>query len=128
MVKQRDAQGKLSGVEIRVIYGDDSTLERTGTRTTCVERMHLTAWHMNGRLVHKTLGYSKRVAMLAAACAWEDVVYNLSRAVKTLRTDARQPDQHRWFQRSPAMTVGLTDYIWSIRELLMPIPVPTNHI
>lgn len=128
MVKQRDAQGKLSGVEIRVIYGDDSTLERTGTHATCVERTNLTSRQMNGRLVRKTLGFSKRVEMLAAACAWEDVVYNLSRAVKTLRTAACYPHQRRWFQRSPAMAAGLTDHLWSIREVLMTIPVPTNHI
>jgi hypothetical protein len=51
MVKQRDATGNLIGVDVRVIYGDDTTLERTGQRTTCVERTNLTSRHMNGRLV-----------------------------------------------------------------------------
>lgn len=128
MVKQRDDKGNLTGVEVRVIYGDDTTLARTGTRTVYVERTNLTSRLMNGRLVRKTLGFSKRLAMLRAACSWEDVVYNLTRHVKTLRTDAAQPDQHRWFHRSPAMAAGLTDHIWSIREVLMAIPVPTNRI
>lgn len=70
MVKQRDATGNLIGIDLRVIYGDDTTLDRTGTRTTCVERTNLTSRHMNGRLVRKTLGYSKRLEMLQAACAW----------------------------------------------------------
>ena len=34
-VKQRDKQGNLMGIDIRVIYGDDTTLSQTGTRTTC---------------------------------------------------------------------------------------------
>jgi hypothetical protein len=128
MVKQRDANGNLTGVEVRVIYGDDTTLARTGTRTVYVERTHLTSRLMNGRLVRKTLGFSKRLTMLRAACSWEDVVYNLTRPVKTLRTDTAQPDQRRWFHRSPAMAAGLTDHIWSIRDVLLTIPVPTNRI
>ncbi|MGQ9887322.1 MAG: hypothetical protein ACUVSX_02415, partial [Aggregatilineales bacterium] len=69
-VKRRDTRGNLIGVDLRVIYGDDTTLDRTGRRTTCVERTNLTSRHMNGRLVRKTLGYSKRLEMLKAACAW----------------------------------------------------------
>ena len=125
MVKQRDATGNLIGIEWRVIYGDDTTLEHTGQRTTCVERTNLTSRHMNGRLVRKTLGYSKRFEMLEAACAWEDVVYNFARSVKTLRREINFEGQ-RWLQRSPAMAAGLTDHIWSIRELLMLVPIPTN--
>ena len=67
MVKQRDPQGNLLGVEVRVIYGDDTTLARTGTRTTCVERTNLTSRLMNSRLVRKTLGFSKKLTMLQAA-------------------------------------------------------------
>lgn len=116
MVKQRDAQGNLLGVEVRVIYGDDTTLERTGTRTTCVERTNLTSRLMNSRLVRKTLGFSKQLTMLHAACIWEDVVYNLTRCVKTLRIQVCPPQARRWQHRSPAMAAGLTDHLWSIRE------------
>jgi hypothetical protein len=127
MVKPRDATGNLIGIDLRVIYGDDTTLERTGTRTTCVERTNLTSRHMNGRLVRKTLGYSKRVEMLESACAWEDIVYNFTRSVKTLRCEINI-DGKRWLRCSPAMAAGLTDHIWSIRELLMLIPVLTNSL
>lgn len=128
MVKQRDAKGSLIGVAVRVVYGDDTTLDRTGTRTTCVERTNLTSRLMNGRLVRKTLGFSKQLAMLQAACLWEDVVYNLTRAVKTLRLEVLPQTERRWIHRSPAMAAGLTDRIWSIPEVLMTIPVPTNCI
>ena len=127
MVKRRDATGNLTGIDLRVIYGDDTTLQRTGTRTTCVERTHLTSRHMNGRLVRKTLGYSKRLEMLQAACAWEDLVYNLARPVKTLRIEIKLENK-RWLPCSPMMAAGLTDHLWSIRDLLLLVPVPTNSI
>jgi hypothetical protein len=127
MVKQRDATGSLIGIDLRVIYGNETTLDRTGERTTCVERTNLTSRHMNGRLVRKTLGYSKRFQMLKAACAWEDGVYNLARSVKTLRV-AVNAEERRWQPRSPAMAAGLTDHIWSIRELLTLVPLPTNSL
>jgi hypothetical protein len=82
---------------------------------------------MNGRLVRKTLGYSKRFEMLKAACAWEDGVYNLARSVQTLRVEVNA-QACRWQPRSPAMAAGLTDHIWSLRELLTLVPLPTNSL
>ena len=128
MVKQRDTKGNLIGVDIRVIYGDETTLDRTGTRTVYVERTNLTSRMMNGRLVRKTLGFSKELTMLQASCVWEDVVYNLTRSVKTLRVEVMPQTQRRWIHRSPAMVAGITDHIWSIREVLRAVAVPANSI
>ena len=52
-----------------------------------MERTNLTSRHMNGRLVRKTLGYSKELRMLRASSIWEDMVYNMGRALKTLRIE-----------------------------------------
>lgn len=128
MVKQRDPKGNLIGVDIRVIYGDETTLDQTGTRTVYVERTNLTSRLMNGRLVRKTLGFSKALTMLEASCAWEDVVYNLTRSVKTLRVEVMPQTERRWIHRSPAMAAGITDHIWSIQQILIAVPVPTNSI
>lgn len=128
MVKQRDSKGNLIRVDTRVIYGDETTLDQTGTRTVYVERTNLTSRLMNGRLVRKTLGFSKELTMLEASCAWEDVVYNLTRPVKTLRIEVVPQTERRWIHRSPAMAAGITDYIWSIRQILMAVPVPANSI
>jgi hypothetical protein len=127
MVKQHDDQGHFMGVDIRMIYGDADTLNVTGQSTAYSERTNLTARHMNSRLVRQTLGFSKQVVMLRASSIWEDVVYNLTRPVKTLRLAVFQ-EGRRWQPRSPAMAAGLTDHLWSIRELLLRIPVPTNSI
>jgi len=125
MVKQHDDTGNLTGIKVRGIYGDETTLNRTGEHTVHVERTNLTSRHMNGRLVRKTLGFSKRLEMLRASCIWEDVVYNLTRSVKTLRLEVNNGNQ-RWLQCSPAMAAELTDHIGSIREVLIVVPTPTH--
>jgi hypothetical protein len=80
MVKQRE-NGRVMGVRAKTIYGDErEVLELLGQSTSYVERTNLTSRHMNGRLVRKTLGYSKELEMLRASSIWEDVVYNLGRA------------------------------------------------
>lgn len=123
LVKQRE-HGRVVAVTPRVIYGDAATVHQTlGEQTAYVERTHLTSRHMTGRLARKTLGFSKQRAMLAAACAWEDAVYNLARPLKTLRL-AVHDGLRRWQPRSPMMAAGLTDHIWSIAELLMCVPLP----
>lgn len=127
MVKHRDAQGHLEDVEIRIIYGNEQTYVLTGKRTAYIERTNLTSRHMNARLTRKTLGFSKQLDMLRASSIWEDMVYNVTRTVKTLRQPATD-GQRRWFPQSPAMKAGLTDHLWSIRELLTWIPVPTNSV
>lgn len=127
MVKQRE-DGRVIGTEMRLIYG---TYEQADAlldfHTAYVERTNLTSRHMNGRLVRKTLGFSKQVEMLRAASAWEDVIYNLARPLKTLRVEVND-GQRRWMPRSPAMVAGLTDHIWTIENLMWCVPSPTNRL
>jgi hypothetical protein len=129
VVKHRRGN-RLVGVQIRVVYGDPEEVKATlGTHTAYVERTHLTSRQMNGRLVRKTLSFSKELCLLEAASCWEDALYNFARPLKTLRLqvgpDSQQP---RWFPRTPAMAAGLTDHIWTVKELLstMLVPLPIN--
>jgi hypothetical protein len=46
-------------------------------------RWCLTMRLFNGRLVRKTWAFSKDVGMYRALAAWEDLVYNLARLLKT---------------------------------------------
>ena len=129
MVKQRE-NGRVMGIKAKTIYGDErEVLEKlSGASTSYVERTNLTSRHMNGRLIRKTLGYSKELKMLRASSIWEDVVYNLGRALKTLRVESPESEgNRRWIGRSPAMVAGLTDHIWEIEELLTTLPPPTAN-
>jgi hypothetical protein len=127
MVKQRE-NGRVIGMKAKTICGDErEVLELLGASTSYVERTNLTSRHMNGRLVRKTLGYSKELAMLRASSIWEDALYNLGRALKTLRTENPRAGKRRWKRRSPAMAAGLTDHIWEIEELLTTLPLPSTN-
>lgn len=67
MVNQRE-NGRVVGVNPKTIYGDDAQVRHLlGESTSYVERTNLTSRLMNGRLVRKTLGYSKELKMLRAS-------------------------------------------------------------
>ena len=123
-VVKRRSRNRLMGVTVKVVYGDPGEVRALlGEHTAYVERTHLTSRQMNGRLVRKTLSFSKEREMLEASCAWEDWTYNLTRPVKTLRIEVND-GQCRWQPRSPAMAAGLTDHIWTVKELLMTVVAP----
>jgi hypothetical protein len=126
VVKQRE-NGRIVGVKLRVIYGDEEeVLALLGKSTSYVERTHLTMRLFNGRLARKTLAFSKSLEMYRASAAWEDIVYNLARPVKTLREEVFDDPNRRWKPRTPAMAAGLTDHIWTVKELLTIIVCPIN--
>ena len=125
MVKQRDERGRVLGTKLRVIFGnEDEVIATLGSSTAYIERTHLTMRHMNGRLVRKGLGFSKLLSMHAAQAAWEDLVYNFGRTVKTLRLEAQPDPLRRWIKRTPAMAAGLSDHRWTVKELLTTMPLP----
>ena len=124
MVKQRE-HGRVVGIKVRVVFGDPiETLALLGQSTAYIERTHLTMRLFNGRLTRKTLAFSKDLGMYRASAAWEDLVYNLARPVKTLRVEVFGDSKRRWKQRSPAMASGLTDHIWTVKELLKAVVPP----
>lgn len=84
----------------------------------------MTSRQMKARLVRKTLSFSKQLVALEDASAWEEAVYNLTRPLKTLRQEAEAAGR-RWQARSPAMAAGLTDHLWTLKELLLTVVVPT---
>lgn len=125
MVKRRNDRGRVVGTELRVIFGEpEAVIAKLGGSTAYIERTHLTMRHMNGRLVRKGLGFSKRPQMHEAQACWEDTVYNLGRSVKTLRLEVQGTPSRRWRHRTPAMAAGLTDHRWSVKELLTITPLP----
>lgn len=125
MVKQRN-NGRVVGIHLRVVYGDEAeVLALLGQSTAYIERTHLTMRHFNSRLVRKTLAFSKLLEMHRAAAAWEDAIYNLARPLKTLRREVRNDPRRRWKPRTPAMAAGLTDHIWTVKELLTTIVPPS---
>jgi hypothetical protein len=125
-VTKHRSGGRLIGITYRVVYGDQKEVrDLMGLNTAYVERTNLTSRQMNGRMVRKTLSFSKDGEMLEASCAWEDCIYNLTQPVKSLRIEINDEGQ-RWKPRSPAMVAGLTDHIWTIEELMMTVVIPDS--
>ena len=128
VIKNRSGS-RLMKVSVKVVYGQaDEVISSVGAHTAYVERTNLSSRQMNGRLVRKTLSYSKQLDALEASCAWEDWVYNLGRPLKTLAVEeleVRAEGQRRqWKPVSPAMAAGLTDHVWSVKELLSTVVRP----
>ena len=127
MVKHRDDRGRLLNTELRMIYGNpEEVWALFGKSTAYIERTHLTMRLFNGRLVRHTLGFSKDLNLDRASAAWEDANYNLARPLKTLRLEVTDVPGRRWRPRSPAMAAGLTDHIWTVKELLTTIVLPNT--
>ena len=54
------------------------------------------------------------------------VIYNLVRPLKTLRLAIQDVPGRRWRPRSPAMAAGLTDHLWTVKELLTTLVLPNT--
>jgi hypothetical protein len=110
----------VNGARLQVVFGKkEEVLKLLGVSTAYVERTHLTMRLFNGRLTRKTIAFSKCLEMHKAAAAWEDLVYNLARLLKTLRVEVDDDSGRRWQPHSPAMAAGLTDHIWTVKELIV---------
>jgi hypothetical protein len=126
MVKQRDEHGRFQGTKLRIIFGNKTeVIELLGKSTAYVERSNLTSRLFNSRQVRKTLAFSKDIDAYRAAAAWEDSYYNLVRPHKSLRLAVQEDVSRRWSPRTPAMIAGLTDHIWTVKELLTTLPLPS---
>lgn len=126
VVKQRDEKRHVTGTQPRVIFGDEEdVLAHLAPHTSYIERTHLTMRHSNSRLTRKGLGYSKTVPMHRRAAAWEDLYYNFVRPLKTLRVELFDESLKRWEPCTPAMAAGLTEHIWTPKEVLTTIVPPS---
>jgi hypothetical protein len=125
MVKRRDEHGRFEGTKLRVIFGSKTAVvELLGKSTAYIERSNLTSRLFNGRQVRKTLAFSKEIQAYRASAAWEDSYYNLIRPHKSLRLQVQDNPPQKWLPQTPALAAKLTDHIWTVKELLMTLPLP----
>ncbi len=126
MVKQRDGHGRFQGTKLRVIFGNKAeVIELLGKSTIYIEHNNLTSRLFNSRQVRKTSAFSKDIDAYRAAAAWEDSYHNLVRPHKSLRLAVQEDVSRKWSPRTPTMTAGLTNHIWTVKELLTTLPLPS---
>ena len=121
LVKVREKGRVVSAIK-RVIFGEEGAVDMDQVRTSLIERQNLTLRHDNRRLTRKTIGYSKCLAMLKHQINLHRVYYNFVKPHRALRkrTNSKVVGKVRrkWLSRTPAMSAGLTDHIWDLREIL----------
>jgi hypothetical protein len=127
-VKQRE-DGRAVGIEPRVAFGDPlETPALLGPSTSYIERTHLAMRLFNGHLVRKAPAFCRYVGMHCASAAWEYLIYNLAHPLESLRIEILGHPRRKCKPRPSAMASGLTDHIWTVRELLKTVsPPPLNN-
>jgi len=114
--------GRLVEVVTRVVCGTER-LKGLGLTisTTLLERLNLTFRQALAPLGRKTLSFSKERRHLEHQTCFFQAFYNLARPHMSLRQieDASAPRfERKWQPRTPAMTAGIADHVWTFRELL----------
>src|SRR5664279_5280751 len=104
---QHDAAGRYSPSPMieTIVKIRDGRPDPRHISTSYVERQNLTIRMAIRRFTRLTNAFSKKLDNHKAACALHFAYYNFCRIHKSLRV-------------TPAMEAGITDHIWTIRELL----------
>ena len=104
---QHDAAGRYSPSPMieTIVKIRDGRPDPRHISTSYVERQNLTIRMAIRRFTRLTNAFSKKLDNHKAACALHFAYYNFCRIHTSLRV-------------TPAMEAGITDHIWSLRELL----------
>ena len=131
LVKRREGRRVVS-VTKRVVYGHAADIDPDQITTSLVERLNLTLRQDNAMLSRKTLAFAKDEDELRAHLALQVAYYHFVRPHLSLRRRLPRPTRvrgrtgRRWEPRTPAMAAGITDRVWSLRELLTYRPATTS--
>jgi IS1 family transposase/transposase-like protein len=125
LVKQKK-QGKRRTLSTRVVLGAERLTQlRLTISTALVERVNLTLRQALAPLARKTSSFCKDRERMRQRVVFFQAFYNVARPHMSLRRQLpmRERNRHgairpRWRERTPATAAGLTDHVWTFRELL----------
>jgi hypothetical protein len=120
--KERE-EDRVVAIDRKVVLGSPEAVDRALKASVCsrtintsfVERQHGTARCQNARQSRRTYRFSKDWEVHEAMSYFTRYRYNFCWPVRTLRV--RGTDRC-WQERTPAMSAGLADHIWSPEEWL----------
>lgn len=118
--------GKLVTISTRVLLGAERfTPCGLGISTALVERLNLTLRQALAPLGRQTSSFCKDRVQMRRRVVFCQAFSNVARPPRSLRTQLpmqagkRQGAiRLRWRERTPAMAAGLTEHVWTFRELL----------
>jgi IS1 family transposase len=125
LVKEK-RHGRLMTLSTRILTGAQHLTERgLVISTALIERLNLTLRRALAPLARKTYSFCKDREQLQRRVTFFQAFYNMGRPHQSLRiqlpvTERRRTGviRPRWQERTPAMAAGLTDHVWTFRELL----------
>ena len=125
VVKQKK-QGQLLTLSTRVVLGAERLAHLGCTISTAwVERVNLTLRQALAPLARKTARFCKDRERMRQRVVFCHAFYNVARPPRSLRQPLplHERTRHgairpRWRERTPALAAGLTDHVWTFRELL----------
>jgi transposase-like protein len=128
------AQRRVTSVVHRVVCGTAAAiaarLAATGggtvINTAYIERLNATFRQHLAPLVRRGRALARTQAVLTAGMYLVGCAYNLCWPHESLRLRAPLGARPKWIERTPAMAAGLTDYRWTMDELLhyhVPLPL-----
>src|SRR5215813_6348113 len=125
-VIKKKQKGRLKELVYRVRCGA-KRLEELGLSisTSLLERLNLTLRHALAPLVRKSASFCKDRTQMRRRVVLFQAFYNFARPHMSLRLSLPDQDQYvsgliqpKWLPRTPGMAAGLTDHVWTFRELL----------
>jgi transposase-like protein len=125
-VIKKKRQGRLQELVYRVRCGSKrlGTLGRS-ISTSLIERLNLTLRHALAPLVRKSWSFCKDRTHMRRRVVLFQAFYNFARPHMSLRVPLPEQEPHvlgviqpKWCHRTPGMAAGLTDHVWTFRELL----------
>ena len=125
-VIKKKRQGRLQELVYRVCCGVER-LEELGLSisTSLIERLNLTLRHALAPLVRKSQSFCKDRTQMRRRVVFFQAFYNFARPHMSLRLPLPEQEpqasglmQPKWCHRTPGMAAGLTDHVWTFRELL----------
>jgi IS1 family transposase len=125
LVKQKKP-GKVLTLSTRVVLGAERLAQLGFTISTAVvERVNLTLRQALAPLARKTSSFCKDRESLRQRVVFFQAFSNVARPHMRLRLSLPDQDQHvlgliqpKWLPRTAGMAAGLTDHVWTFRELL----------
>lgn len=119
-------QGRLHELVYRVCCGGERLAELgLSISTSLIERLNLTLRHALAPLGRKSWSFCKDRTQMRRRVVVFQAFYNFARPHMSLRLPLVEQElqdsgliQPKWRHRTPAMAAGLTDHVWTFRELL----------
>lgn len=125
-VVKKKKKGRLRELVCQVLCGAER-MKELGLKisTSLIERLNLTLRASIAPLVRKTGAFCKDQEWMRKRVEFFHVFYNFARPHMSLRLALPKPEKEplgiikpKWIPQTPAMAAGLTDHVWTFRELL----------